>query len=408
MANLAVFKYTALTPEGTQVRASIEGVSLTSAENDLLRQNLRIVKIKQKKSLSQIEVSPERVPRQEVMHFSRQIAAFVRTGIPIIDAVRVVEEGTDNKRFKEILADVREQLQGGVPFSEALAPHQAVFPNYYLGILRSAELTGQLDTVLDQLSLYIERDMETRQRVKSALTYPIVIMCMSVLTMLVMVLFVLPRFVTFFEDLDAELPLPTRMLLGFSNFISTWFWLIGIVVVAIVFLFWLSGRSPAGRRLRHGFFMKLPVVGDIVRYSAVERFCRIIAAMMRAGVPLPEAMASAIDSTNNQIFQDGLRVARDEMLEGDGIAQPLMRTELFPSAAVQMARVGEETGTLDTQLESAAVYFSRELEYKLKRLTDLFEPAVILFMGFIVGFVAVALISAMYGVFSGQDLEEPA
>ena len=209
-----------------------------------------------------------------------------------------------------------------------------------------------------------------------------------------------------FEDLDAQLPLPTRLLLGFSHFMSNWFWLIALIFLAFAAVFWWSGRSPQGRRIRHRAFMSLPVVGEIVRYSAVERFCRIIAAMMRAGVPLPEAMASAIDSTNNQIFQDGLRVARDEMLEGDGIAEPLMRTDLFPAAAIQMARVGEETGTLDTQLESAATYFSRELEYKLKRLTDLFEPAVILFMGFIVGFVAVALISAMYGVFQGQQEDE--
>lgn len=400
---MAVFKYTAVTPDGQQVKSSIEGISLSAAENDLLRQNLQVVKIRQKRSFSEIEVSPERVPRQEIMHFSRQVAAFVRTGIPIIDAVRVVEEGTDNKRFKQILAEVREQLQGGVPFSEALAPHQNVFPSYYLGILRSAELTGQLDTVLDQLSLYIERDMEARSKVKSALTYPMVILVMSIITMLVMVTFVLPRFVTFFKDLDAELPLPTRMLLGFSDLFQQWWWVLALLVIAVVVLFVMSGRSPQGRRIRHRIFMGIPVVGTIVQYSAIERFCRIIAAMMRAGVPLPEAMASAIDSTNNQIFQDGLRVARDEMLEGEGIAEPLYRTGLFPAAAVQMARVGEETGTLDTQLEAAATYYSRELEYKLKRLTDLFEPAVIIAMGVIVGFVAVALISAMYGVFNGQN-----
>ena len=403
---MTTFRYTAIGPDGQKVKSSLDGVSLASAENELIRQNFEVLKISEKKGLSQIEVSPERVPRQEIMHFSRQIAAFVRTGIPIVDAVRVVEEGSDNKRFKLILIDIREQLEGGIPFSESLARHAAVFPPYYLGILRSAELTGQLDTVLDQLSLYIERDMETRQKVKSALTYPIVIMVMSVITMLIMVLFVLPRFVVFFDDLHATLPLPTRMLLGFSNFMQTWGWLLAILSLVFAGLFIMSGRSPQGRRIRHGAFMKLPVVGDIVRYSAVERFCRIMAAMLRAGVPLPEAMASAIDSTNNQLFQDGLRLARDEMLEGDGVSGPLNRTELFPAAAVQMIRVGEETGTIDTQLESAATYYARELEFKLKRMTDLFEPAVILFMGFIVGFVAVALISAMYGVFnSSSDLK---
>ncbi len=403
---MAVFKYTALDGDGKRFRASVEGVSLVSAENDLLRQNLQIIKIRKKKAFTEIEISAERVPRQEVMHFSRQIAAFVRAGIPIIDAVRVVEEGTANKRFKSILEDVREQLVSGVPFSEALAPHAAVFPPYYLGILRSAELTGQLDTVLDQLSTYIERDMEARAKVKSALTYPIAIMALSIVTMVVMVAFVLPRFVVFFEDFGAELPLPTRMLLGFSDGFQSFWWLITLVVGGAIVLFVMSGRSPRGRRIRHGAFMRMPVVGDIVRYSAVERFCRIIAAMMSAGVPLPEAMASAIESTNNQLFEDALRPARVEMLEGEGVSGPLERTELFPAAAVQMIRVGEETGTLDVQIDFAADYYGRELEYKLKRLTDLFEPAVIVFMGFIVGFVAIALVSAMYGVFSGGTFDD--
>jgi type IV pilus assembly protein PilC len=397
-----MFKYTAIGPDGAQVKSSIEGASASAAENDLLRQNFQVVKIREKRKFTEIEVSAERVPRQEVMHFSRQVAAFVRTGIPIIDAVRVVEEGTDNKRFKKILADVGEQLQSGVPFSEALSGHRAVFPPYYMGILRSAEMTGQLDTVLDQLSLYMERDMEARSKVKSALTYPLVVMGMSVITMLVMVTFVLPRFVTFFKDLHSKLPLPTRMLLSFSSATSTWWWLILLIVVALIGANIAIGKNSSGRLARQRLLMGLPVVGVILRYSAIERFSRIISAMMRAGVPLPEAMSSAIESTNNSAFEVGLRAAREEMLQGDGIAGPLERTELFPAAAVQMIRVGEETGTLDQQIESAANFYARELEYKLKRLTDLFEPAVIIFMGIIVGFVAVALISAMYGVLNGS------
>jgi type IV pilus assembly protein PilC len=402
---MAVFKYTALTADGQQVRSTIESVSLSAAENDLIRQNFKIKSIKEKKGFSQIEISPERVPRQEIMHFSRQIAAFVRTGIPIVDAVRVVEDGTDSKRFKAILGEVRESLEGGVPFSEALAPHDAVFPPYYLGILRSAELTGQLDTVLDQLAVYIDRDMEARSRVKSALTYPLVVVAMSVITMLVMVAFVLPRFVDFFDELDAELPLPTRMLLGFSEFMSNWWWAVLLFIVALVVANMVVTRNEAARIERSRIMLGLPVIGVILQYSAVERFCRIIAAMMRAGVPLPDTMAAAIESTNNPVFQQRLRKARDEMLEGDGVAEPLARTDLFPSAALQMIRVGEETGTLDQQIESAANFYAVETQYKVRRLTDLFEPAVVVVMGLIVGFVAVALISAMYGVLSGVEDE---
>ena len=402
---MAVFKYTALTADGQQVKSTVENVSLAAAENELLRQNFQIKSIKEKKGFSQIEVSPERVPRQEIMHFSRQIAAFVRTGIPIVDAVRVVEDGTDSKRFKAILGEIRESLAGGIPFSEALAPHSSVFPPYYLGILRSAELTGQLDTVLDQLAVYIDRDMQARSRVKSALTYPLVVVAMSIVTMLVMVAFVLPRFVTFFDDLGADLPLPTRMLLGFSEFMSTFWWLLLLILIAMVVGNMAVSRNESARVKRGRILMGLPVIGVILQYSAVERFCRIIGAMMRAGVPLPDTMAAAIESTNNPVFQLHLRKARDEMLEGDGVAEPLARTDLFPNAAIQMIRVGEETGTLDQQIEAAANFYATETEYKVKRLTDLFEPAVVLFMGLVVGFVAVALISAMYGVLGGMEDE---
>ena len=402
---MATFKYTAVGADGVQVKASGEAPSQLSLENDLLRRGLTATKVREKKGITAIEITKEKVPKTDIMHFSRQLAAFVRSGIPINEALRVVSEGASNKRFKAILGDIEEALQGGVPFSDAVAQHAEVFPPYYVSILRSAEMTGQLDIVLDQLSLYIERDLEARSKVKSALTYPAVIMVMSVLTMVVMVTFVLPRFVTFFKDLDSELPLPTRLLLGFSAFFGNWWWAMGLIILIIVITYIVSGRTDQGMYLRHKFFLKIPLVGQIVEYSAIERFCRVIAAMMRAGVPLPDAMSSAIQSTNNMVFERGLVTARELMIQGDGIAGPIAGSNLFPVAAVQMIRVGEETGTLDQQIDGAAQYYSRELEYKLKKLTTLFEPAVILFMGFIVGFVAVALISAMYGVFSGQKAE---
>lgn len=400
---MARFKYTAVGADGVQVRAVGEANSVLSLENDLLRNGLTPTRVREKKGLSQITVTKERVPRTEIMHFSRQLAAFVRSGIPINEALRVVGESASNARFRIILAEIEEMLQGGVPFSEAVARHAEVFPNYYVSILRSAEMTGQLDVVLDQLSLYIERDLEARSKLKAALTYPAVIGVMSVVTMVVMVAFVLPRFVVFFEDLNSELPLPTRMLLGFSKLFSTWWWLVALLVIGFTAVFIISGKTDQGRYIRHKMFLKIPLIGEIIEFSVIERFCRVIAAMMRAGVPLPEAMQSAIESSNNKVFERGLVEARDAMIQGDGIAGPIAATELFPSAAVQMIRVGEETGTLDQQIDGAAQYYTRELEYKLKKLTTLFEPAAILFMGFVVGFVAVALVSAMYGVFAGAD-----
>jgi type IV pilus assembly protein PilC len=304
------------------------------------------------------------------------------------------------KRFKGMLARMREQIQNGVPFSDAVAEHDAVFPPYYIGILRSSELTGQLDTALEQLSTYIERDVEARSTIKSALIYPMVVLCMSIFTVIVLAVWVLPKFTKFFKSLGAHLPLPTRMLLGVSDVTQKfWFVWIALIVVFVAVLIWMH-QTEKGQRVRDRLFLRVPLVKDVVLFAVVERVCRIIAAMVKSGVPLPDTLAAAIQGTNNKIFEEALQGARERMLEGEGLAQPITDTQLFPKAATQMMQVGEDTGTLDTQLDNAAQYYGRELEYRLKKLTSLFEPMVIIFMGVIVGFVAVALISAMYGIFN--------
>jgi len=399
---MPTFRYVAATPEGVRIKETAEAPNEDVLRNQLLLRNLEVFQLKQRRRLNEIEITPERVPKQEIMHFSRQMAAFVRTGIPITDALEVIEEGAANKRFKQIVRTMREQIELGMPFSEALAEHASIFPPYYVGILRSSELTGQLDTALEQLSGYIERDLEARSKLKSALVYPMVVACMSVVTVVILAVYVMPKFTKFFDSLGADLPLATRMLLGVSEFTQR-FWyvwpLLAVVVIGIVV--WMRG-TDRGQIVRDRMLLRMPLIRDIVLYATVERVCRIISAMVEAGVPLPDTMAAAIRGANNRVFEQALDGARDRMLEGEGLAAPVAATGLFPKAAVQMMRVGEDTGTLDTQLGNAADYYGRELEYKLKKLTSLFEPAVIIFMGVIVGFVAVALISAMYGIF-GQS-----
>jgi type IV pilus assembly protein PilC len=277
-----------------------------------------------------------------------------------------------------------------------------VFPNYYIGILRSAEITGQLDVVLDQLSVYLERDLESRQKLKSAMTYPAIVLVMSIVTVVILVGFVLPRFTGFFKEFHAKLPLPTQMLLDFSDFTQQWWFAIIGGSFAIFISTYLFLKTDRGQLTKDRIFLRLPLFGDVVQYAVIERFCRIVSAMMKAGVPLPEAMQAAIEGANNRVYSDALSKAREAMLEGEGIAGPIGDTGLFPAAATQMLRVGEDTGTLDAQLDSAANYYARELDYKLKKVTSLAEPAIIIFMGLVVGFVAVALVSAMYGVFNQQ------
>jgi type IV pilus assembly protein PilC len=396
---MAKFKYAATDIHGKRVRGVTDAASERGAMALLVDQELDVQQLKEKKSVLQFEITKKKLKQADLMHFCRQLAAFVRAGIPLVEALGVIEEEADDKTLREVLQTVQESLIAGDTFSAALEPFHSMFPQFFIDMLRAAELTGRLDDVLDEMSGYIRRDMEARAKIKSAITYPIIIAFASIATVVVLAVFVLPRFKTFFQSFNATLPLPTRMLISTTNFFGhRWFVIIGVLVLISMLLMALS-RTERGRSIKDRILLKLPVLGEVIRYSIVERFCRLLSTMMIAGVPLPEAMAVLGQGTRNIVFQEGLGQVRDAMLRGEGIARPMSETQLFPSAVVQMIRVGENTGTLDKQLEVGSDYYGQELDYKIARLTALFEPAVILFMGVCVGFVALALISAMYGIY---------
>jgi type IV pilus assembly protein PilC len=393
------FKYQATTEAGKRVRGVANATSIKSAMAGLVEDGFDVVRLKEKRSVLQFEVTKKKLKQDELMHFSRQLSAFVRAGIPLIEALEVIEEESDDKALRQMLVAVRESLITGDTFSGALLPYETMFPKFYIDMVRAAELTGSLDSVLGELARYIKRDLEARNKVKSALVYPAVILVMAIGTVIVLSTFVLPRFKTFFQSFHATLPLPTRMLIGFTNFIAKdWYEIIGALVLLIVIPMVLV-RTRRGRRRKDKIVLRLPVVGQVIRFAIVERFCRLLSTMMEAGVPLPEAMGVLGDGTKNVLFQEGLQEVRAAMMRGEGLARPMGATNLFPGAVIQMVRVGENTGTLDTQLQVGSDYYGQELEYKLQRLTSLFEPAVILVMGGMVGFVAIALISAMYGIY---------
>lgn len=402
---MPTFKYVAIDPNGAKIRGTQDAASAVRVRNDLLNREYQVVEVKERRPFTEIEITTKKIKPADLMNFSRQMAAFLRAGIPIIDALEALSEDASNKILRKTLIDITDSLRAGSTFSDACAVHSDLFPSYYVGILRSAELTGNLDIVMDQLARYIERDLEASRTLKSALTYPAVIFAMAIVTVIILVAYVLPRFETFFKSFKAKLPLATRMLISFGNFFSTWWWLIAIVIVGGGIAIYVYVHTEKGRYNKDRLLLKLPAVGPVVECAAIERFCRILGAMLRAGVAIPEAMRAASDASNNRVYRKALSEARDAMLRGDGLARPLADTGLFPGAAAQMLRVGEDSGTLDQQLETAAAYYESELSYKVKRLTTLFEPIVIVTMGVIVGFVAIALVSAMYGIFNQVKIQ---
>jgi type IV pilus assembly protein PilC len=396
----AKYRFLALDDSGKKIKGVLVADSLSGAHVALLEKGIQPLEVSKKKNILKLEITKKKVPRKEIMNFSRQLAVFMKAGIPIMEALEVIEEETDEKILKGVLLDIVESLRGGDTFAGAAAMHPEAFPNYYVGILESAELTGNLDTVLNQLADYIDRDNKARAKIKAALIYPSVVGGMSVVTVGILAVFVLPRFVVFFNALHAKLPLPTRMMLNASSFLSQWWFVIVAVIIAFMVGFATTRKSQRGKTLLDSLILKMPVVGDLTQTAILERVCRILCSLLRAGVDLPRSIAVTSESANNNVYRDALNKVREEMLEGQGLFGPVSRTGLFPGAAQQMFRVGEETGTLDQQLEVAADYYSRELEAKVDRATALFEPAIIILMGLVVGFVAVALVSAMYGIYS--------
>lgn len=394
------FRFSAAGADGSVVTGVESSSAINSLRDLLLERNLQPISITEKKSILQFEITPKTVKKRELMHLCRQLAVFLRSGVSVLEALVVLSDETSDKLLRGALEGMRVSLESGSRFSEAASDHPELFPGYSVEVLRSAELTGNLDEVLEQLGDYLDREIETEQKVKSALAYPCIVMVLAVVVTVVLVTYVLPKFRTFFTSLNAKLPLPTRMLLAVAKWIGDWGLIAGAVFVVLGIAAFVGSRTERGAEIKDAILLKIPVVGTLIHTAIIERFCRLLASMTVAGVSLPEAIAVTTAATNNTVFRKGLTEARAAMLRGDGLAGPLADTGLFPGAARQMFAVGESTGNLDDQLMSAANYLDRELDYKIKRFTTLIEPAMILAVGLMVGFVAVALVSAMYGIFN--------
>ncbi len=396
------YDYAATDVAGNTIKDKIEADDEVEARRQLLLANLDVRSLERHTSLLRREFGPKvRVKPVEILHASRQLAAFLRAGLTVVDGLGIIARTSSNPTLSHALLDTRDQVRQGVPFDDALAAHENILPRYYLGVIRSAGLTGRLDEALEQISTYMERELEARGRIKAALAYPMVIISMSLVSVVILTVWVLPKFVDLFDQLHADLPFSTRTLMGLAKLSQTYWYVYPIVLAALIAVSIWSRRTERGRNMLDHLVFRLPVVGEIVLFAGVERVCRILSALWAAGVPVTEAMAAAVQSADNAVFAERLIPVQEAVLAGEGLAEPLASCGLFPDAAVQMIVVGEATGTLAQQLENAADFYGRELEVKLRRVTSYFEPAIIVVVGVVVGFVAVALVQAMYGSLGG-------
>jgi len=394
------YAYTGIDTDKNKVSGVIESSTRGKVQYQLEETGITNLSITVKKSLLQVEFGKS-VSGEVLLQTTRQLSSFAQAGIPAARGLAILASTTDHKVMRGVLEELVVEIEGGATLSESVAHYPHVFPSYYGTILNAAERSGDLPGALETLNSYLERDLRSRRAVKSAMTYPIVLVLLTILAVSVLSLVVLPKFEVFFASLDVKLPLTTRMLLSATSFFGNYWWALLLGAVTIGALLFASYKNKNGRLRIDAVVLKLPLFGSLIQLIALERFCRVLSTLVRTNVPLPDALTLAGRAANNSVFQRGIERAHTGVLNGEGLATPLEREKIFPTAAIQILRVGEESGRLESQMQQAASYYADELDHRMKNLTALIEPITLIFLGGSVGFVAVALVSAMYGIYSG-------
>jgi type IV pilus assembly protein PilC len=398
---MARYRYVAYDSAGRRLSRAVAAQSDEQVKRMLWDQGLHIVDIRTRTQLPTMEdlfPSFVRVRRSEVILFTRQLATFVRVGMPIVEGLTVLRDQAGSNLMKRALAEMITDLGTGASLSAAMARFPRIFPALYVDMIRSAEVSGNLDDVLRQLAMYMARDEGAKRKVKSAMIYPAIVVGLALVVMSVLIGFVLPAFANLFGEFRATMPLPTRLLLAVGSFCREHALPLIVGLLAVVGAAGVFATTQSGRDFFDAAVLRLPMLGVIVRYSVIERYMRTLGTLAKAGVPITKMLDTAITAVGNAEYRVGLASVREDMLSGEGFAGPLERTGLFPRIVIQMVRVGEETGSLDSNLEEAAEHYAEEVDYRLKRMIAVIEPALVIAVGVMVGFIAVSVIAPMYAL----------
>jgi type IV pilus assembly protein PilC len=384
------------------VKGRVSAADERAAENMLSNIGYRVVSLKRASTFSSLSVNifAAKVKTTEMVTFSRQLALLLESGVGIVQALELLESQAGDRNLKRVLIQVINDLRGGKSLSMAMAEHPQVFSKLYCKLISVGEQTGSLETVLRSLAGYIERETATMAKIKQAMMYPAIVLCLSIGVAGVMLTVLLPPLIDMFSRLGGTLPLPTRILLGTMTFLQHYglFLLVGIIALAIVGF--MYSRTPNGRYMRDSLILKMPVVGRLFQVTELSRACRSLAMLFRAGLPLPEVMTLTIQAANNQVVATALRQVEHGMLRGQGMSKPMSNNKVFLPMMVEMTKVGEETGNLDESLVMVADNYEIEADRRTQTLLSLIEPAMTIAMGLGVGFLALSVFMPIYSSLS--------
>ena len=385
---MATFTYTARAFNGELRTATIDASSRDDVISQLRKQRLSVVKIDQGAST---KVGRGSIKTRDVVIFTRQFSTMINSGLPLVQALTILAEQTDNKALAEVTKKVVFDVESGNTVADALSKHPKAFTNLYVNMVAAGEAGGILDTILMRLATFLEKNDALVRKVKGAMIYPAVIMSVAAIAVVVLLIFVIPVFEGMFASVGLALPLPTRIVIGASRFLKGYWWMVLAVAVSGGYFFKKYYATSNGKLNIDRLMLKMPVLGDVLRKSAVSRFTRTLGTLISSGVSILEGLEITAKTAGNRVIQDAIMDSRASIAGGDTIAQPLQKSKVFPPMVISMIAVGEQTGGLDEMLSKIADFYDEEVDAAVSNLLSLLEPIMIVFLGVVVGGMVVAM-----------------
>lgn len=396
------FHYIAYTSEKKLVKGKLSATDEKGAASLLSYGGYQLVSLKGVTpffNLGSVAGRFSRIKPREIMMFSRQLALLLESGTDIVTALELLQSQATNRGLRVIIGQVASDIRGGTSLSTALSKHPRAFPEIYHRTIAAGEQGGNLEVVLRQMADYLERSVLTEKKIKNALTYPVMLGVVAIIVVAIMVAFVFPTFIDLYGAFGVELPTPTRILLGVAAWLLDYGLFIILAMVAAVIMGYLYIRTPAGRYQFDKLMLSLPVVGRINVLSELGRCCRTMSLLFKVGLPLPEIMSLVIHGSGNKAMVEALTGVQKELIRGQGLSKPMGKNKLFLPLMVQMVGVGEETGNLDNTLTTVAQSYEIEADDRTSSAVGLIQPAMIIGIAVVIGFIAVSLLSAMYSIY---------
>lgn len=394
---MPTYAYTARAQNGTKKQGTLTADTRQAATQMLQQKGLIADKLTEKSSGFKMGgAGPKlnkRVKTSELLVFTRQLSTIVSAGLPLLQGLDILADQTEDPNFGAVVDAIAQEVESGETFSDALRKFPKAFPDLYVSMVRSGEASGDLDGVLLQLADYLEASEELKRRIKSAMTYPVVAFGMIILIASGLIIFVVPQFAEIFSSFGRDLPAPTQILITISNFLRSWYAVPSIIIVSVAIFFGVRmyGATETGKYNLDKLRLRMPIFGTLLRKVAISRFTRTLSTLTRSGVAILQALEITERTAGNEVFARAVREAADSVRNGDTLADPLMRSEVFPAMVTRMIGVGEKTGALEIMLAKISDFYDAEVKAMVDSLTSLIEPILIGMMGVVVGGIVIAL-----------------